>query len=109
MNLMPTRIEPYQPDAPVCTNLLLEWNNGESFALPYFEIRFQCPCANCVDEKTGKRVLRRESVRPDVRPTGVQLIGRYAVQITWSDQHATGMYHYDRLHELCLQHGKKLN
>ncbi len=109
MNLTPTRIEPYSEPGSEPLQLLLEWNNGERFAVPYFEIRFQCPCANCVDEKTGKRVLRRESVRPDIRPTAVQLIGRYAVQITWSDQHATGMFHYDRLHELCLQHGRKLS
>jgi DUF971 family protein len=28
-------------------------------------------------------------------------VGRYALQFTWNDGHATGIYHYDRLYELC--------
>ena len=104
MNLTPTRIDPYSP-----TQMLVTWSSGETFSLPYIEIRFQCPCAVCVDEHTGKRVLKREQIPADIRPTGVQLVGRYAVQITWSDGHSTGMYHYDRLHEICKASGHPLD
>lgn len=69
--------------------------------MPYTELRFQCPCAACVDEHTGQRIIRRENVRPDVRVTGVQLIGRYAVQISFSDGHGSGIYPYDKLYPLC--------
>ena len=103
MNLVPTRIDKHGPG-----ELLVAWNTGESFTVPYLDIRFQCPCAVCVDEHTGQRVLKRESIPADIRPTAVQLVGRYAVQILWSDGHSTGMYHYDRLHDLCRLHGKPL-
>lgn len=102
-SLTPTRIEPR-----TSRDLLLVWNTGEQYSIPYFEIRFQCPCAVCVDEKTGQRVLHRDDLPEDVRPTSVQLIGRYAVQFTWTDNHATGMYHYDRLHDLCTRFGKRI-
>src|SRR4051812_19475423 len=92
----PTKIDPYSP-----TEILLGWTDGSEFTLPYAELRFFCPCAGCVDENTGQRTIQRASILPDVRPKGVQLVGRYAVQISWSDGHATGMYHFDRLRELC--------
>jgi DUF971 family protein len=39
---------------------------------------------------------------------GVNIVGRYAVQIDWSDGHSTGMYHFDRLRDLCESQGQKL-
>jgi DUF971 family protein len=78
----------------------LEFDSGESCTLPCLELRFQCPCAACVDEITGKRTLKRETLRPDVRPVRIQPVGRYGIHIEWNDGHRTGMYHFDRLHEL---------
>lgn len=100
----PTRIEPLSS-----SEMLLAWNTGESFAVPYFELRFQCPCASCVDEHTGRRTLKRESVQAAVRVTGAQLVGRYAVQLSFSDGHGTGLFHFDKLLELCQAQGKKIS
>lgn len=82
------------------SEVLLEFHSGESGTLSCLELRFQCPCAACVDEITGKRTLRRETLRPDVRPVKIEPVGRYGIHIEWSDGHRTGMYHFDRLHEL---------
>jgi len=103
MNATPTQIESYNS-----TEMLLAWNSGERYAVPYFEIRFQCPCASCVDEHTGQRVLKREQIQKEIRPLGVQLIGKYAIQINWSDSHSTGMYHFDKLLELCKKYGRMI-
>ncbi len=104
MHLLPTQVEPLSP-----IEIFIAWNNGEKYSLPYKEIRYHCPCAGCVDENTGQRTLERSSIRPDIRATQVQLVGRYALQMTWSDGHDTGMYHYDRLYELCQKQGKHLS
>lgn len=104
MALTPIQIEPYSP-----SEMFMGWNTGEKFAVPYVELRFYCPCAGCIDEHTGQRTLKRTSIRPDIRPIQVQPIGRYAIQIIWSDGHDTGMYHYDRLFELCQKQGKRLS
>ena len=101
----PTRIE---PDPARQGSMVIAWNTGECFSVPYFELRFECPCAVCVDEKTGRRILKREQVAIDVKPRGAEVVGRYALQIRWSDQHSTGMYHFDRLFELCQASGSRL-
>ncbi len=100
----PTQV---QPDPSTPGRLLLKWNSEETFSLSYFELRFACPCAVCVDEKTGRRILTRDQVHPDVRPLAVDPIGRYALQFRWSDSHSTGMYHFDRLYELCAEVGER--
>jgi DUF971 family protein len=102
--IVPTRIDQHSR-----TEMLLSWNTGDAFSVPYVELRLYCPCANCVDEHTGERTIQRSAIDPSIRPTGVQLIGRYAIQINWNDGHSTGMYHYDRLFELCKKQGRKLN
>lgn len=99
----PCRVESHSP-----TEMLLEWTNGARYAVPYFELRYYCPCANCVDEHTGVRTLKRENVKADVRPTGVNAVGRYAIQMNWSDRHSTGMYPFDLLYSICLEKGLPL-
>ena len=79
----------------------LAFEDGKRFVMPYLDLRFECPCATCVDEITGKRTLKRESLKPDVKPMVIQPVGRYAVHIEWSDGHRTGMYHFDRLYQWC--------
>jgi DUF971 family protein len=98
----PLKIEPKSP-----LEILIEWSNGEAYFVPYFELRFQCPCAGCVDELTGKRTLRREQLTADVKPTDVVPVGRYAIQIAWSDRHRTGIYPFDTLYSICTQFGMR--
>lgn len=101
--LIPREVEPYGQ-----SELKLSWSSGEAYAVPYRELRFLCPCAVCVDERTGERVIRKEDVDEGVRPKGVVPVGRYALQISWSDGHSTGIYPFERLHQICLKIGKKI-
>ena len=103
VNLIPTHIEPHNDH-----EMKIAWNAGDSYALSYEEMRFQCPCAGCVDEHTGKRTLKREAIRKDIKPKGVELIGRYAISVAWNDNHSSGMLNFDRLRSLCEEHGKLL-
>ena len=102
----PTRIEKLNS-----TEMRLDWpsHSGHlSFALAFAELRYECPCASCVDEHSGKRVIQKTSIKPDIAPKGVEVIGRYALKIDWNDGHSTGMYHFDRLWELCESSGRAL-
>src|SRR4051812_14050131 len=98
--IFPTRL-----DSVDGARMLLSWNNGEVYTIAFSELRFECPCAACVDEHSGQRILKREDVAADVRPKEVSLVGRYAVHISWSDHHSTGIYHFDRLYDLCRRSG----
>jgi len=100
---IPVKIEPIG-----AYELFLEWNTGEKYSIPYLELRFHCPCAGCVDEMTGQRTLKKESLPQDVRVTGASVVGRYAIHLNWSDGHSTGMYGFDRLMELCQKVGRSL-
>ncbi len=79
------------------------WSDGVSSLTTFKDLRYQCPCAVCVDENTGHRKITREQVREDVHPTKVQTVGNYAVQVHWSDGHDTGLYGFDYLRRLLVK------
>jgi DUF971 family protein len=49
---------------------------------------------------TGVRTLEPDAVDPDVYPTAIHYVGRYALQPVWSDGHSTGLYTFEYLREL---------
>jgi ATP-binding protein involved in chromosome partitioning len=55
-------------------------------------LRLACPCAQCVEEMTGRPLLDPATVPLDVRPVHLALIGTYGIRIDWSDGHNTGIY-----------------
>lgn len=77
------------------------WQDGHVSVYPARQLRLACPCAGCVDEITGEIRLVETSIPQNVHPVKIDLIGRYAVSITWSDGHNTGIYAFDRLRRLC--------
>lgn len=77
----------------------LVWQDGRVTRIAAFDLRAGCPCAGCVDEMTGVRTLKRENVDPGVMATTCGRVGRYALQIQWSDGHNTGIYTYERLRD----------
>lgn len=85
----------------------IRWKSGEDAVYPARFLRGQCPCATCVDEMTGKRIVTESLLPILVYPTKVEPVGRYAIQIFWSDGHSTGIYTWERLHEMMqkLQRG----
>jgi DUF971 family protein len=82
--------------------LLVDWNGQGHVALfGARSLRLACPCAECVEEMTGRPLLDPARVPDDVRPISVSLVGAYGLQIRWSDGHGTGIYTYDRLQAAC--------
>jgi ATP-binding protein involved in chromosome partitioning len=79
--------------------LILRWANRKT-RLDFRKARLACPCAECVDENTGRVKLEEHLVPKDVRPFRFHPVGRYGLQIAWSDGHSTGIYTYRHLSEL---------
>jgi DUF971 family protein len=79
--------------------LRLVWQDGTERTFAAFDLRVACPCAECVDELSGRRTLDPGKVDPEVRALEVGRVGRYALQIRWSDGHQTGIYAYEKLFE----------
>jgi ATP-binding protein involved in chromosome partitioning len=91
----PTKIEQRGP-----RTLGIDWADGAASALDVRELRLACGCAQCVDEWTGAERLDESAVPLDVHPLKISGVGRYAIQIEWSDGHASGIYPFRRLRQL---------
>jgi DUF971 family protein len=64
------------------------------------ELRRACPCAQCVNEWTGQRMLKPEAVSDDLTIANISVVGRYALNFIWSDGHDTGIYSFRYLRDL---------
>jgi ATP-binding protein involved in chromosome partitioning len=91
----PTKIEQRGP-----RTLGIAWADGAESLLDVRELRLACGCAQCVDEWTGAERLDASAVPADVHPVKISGVGRYAIQIEWSDGHASGIYPFRRLRAL---------
>ena len=81
-------------------SLAITWRDGHESLYAVRDLRLACGCARCVDEWSGEERLEPGSVPDDVHPLEIQPVGRYAIQIRWSDGHDTGLYPFRRLREL---------
>jgi ATP-binding protein involved in chromosome partitioning len=77
------------------------WKDGHESIYTGYALRAGCRCAVCVDEMSGNKRLREESISRDVRPLSIDPVGRYAIRFQWSDGHSTGIYPFELLRELC--------
>ncbi len=94
--------EPDPPEAIDVTaagEIRLAWPGGREVAIPAVRLRDLCPCAGCVEEGTGRKILDPATIPADIRPVKIEPVGNYAVQITWSDGHSTGIYSWRTLRE----------
>lgn len=73
------------------------WKDGVHTVYDYWELRTSCPCASCVDEFTGEKILDDSTVEKNVHPVESAYIGNYALEILWSDGHDTGIYTFRKL------------
>ncbi|HUO58474.1 MAG TPA: P-loop NTPase [bacterium] len=78
----------------------ITWEDDKVMRYPNRYLRSMCPCAQCVDELTGQRIIKIDSIDPEVRIVGVAPVGRYALHFQWSDGHGTGLYSFDTLRQL---------
>jgi len=82
----------------------IEWSDGHSSSYPYGYLRSKCPCATC--SELGPPPEKPVSPLPilgqkPLKPERAELVGRYALQIFWSDGHSSGIYSFDYLRGLC--------
>ena len=79
----------------------IEWEDGHPSVYQPHRLRLACPCAGCVNEMTGQKMLTEAMVPDGIYPTAIHYVGRYALQFIWSDGHQTGIYPFDLLRSLC--------
>jgi Mrp family chromosome partitioning ATPase/DUF971 family protein len=74
--------------------VVLVFNDGRELSAKAFDLRAKCQCALCVSEVTGQQLVDIKKIPADINPEEILPLGNYAVGITWSDGHSSGIYPY---------------
>ncbi len=93
-------IEPTQIIEESDREISVNWSDGNESKYTAAQLRRACPCAGCVNEWTGEKTLRDESVPDDLSFSHITIVGRYALNFHFSDGHETGIYSFAYLRKL---------
>jgi DUF971 family protein len=93
-------LEPTQIIEESDSAITIVWSDGTEKTYDAPGLRRACPCASCVNEWTGAKMLKDESVSDDLKINDFALVGRYALNFRFSDGHETGIYSFQYLNNL---------
>jgi DUF971 family protein len=88
------------------------WSDGHISHFDFAYLRENCPCATCNEERIKKDSLAETSpafasspvlpmFKPKPRAQSATPVGQYAIQLSFSDGHSTGIYSYEHLRTIC--------
>ena len=115
---MPTPLDPRKKPTSVKihvsngTGVDVTWADGHASHYEFAYLRDECPCATCNDAREKKASLGEMTssfktstalpmFKPKPRAQAATVVGNYAVQISFTDGHSTGIYSYDHLRNIC--------
>ncbi|MGA7839616.1 MAG: DUF971 domain-containing protein [Candidatus Acidiferrales bacterium] len=86
----------------------ITWSDQHTSRYDFPYLRDHCPCALCNDERekkskggaSGSSALL-PMYKPRVTAKSANAVGNYALQIQFSDSHATGIFSFEHLREIC--------
>ena len=78
----------------------IKWSDDAETEYSAAQLRSSCPCATCVNEWTGEKILRNENVPDDLTFDHISIVGRYALNFQFSDGHDTGIFSFAYLRGL---------
>jgi DUF971 family protein len=93
-------IEPVKITEESENELRIAWSDSTESVYTARELRVNCPCAGCIDEWTGKKLLMDEKIPADISFANISLVGRYALSFDFSDGHDTGIFSFDLLRKI---------
>lgn len=99
--------------------LEIDFQDGRKCVYSIEYLRQMCPCASCkavrsgtgqADEPVAPKPKRSLTILPGnyaqkLTAESAELVGNYALRIDWSDQHASGIYSFVYLREICPAEG----
>jgi len=78
--------------------LEISFDDGRRFEIPYEMLRVYSPSAEVRGHGPGQEVL--QTGKKNVEVSGVEPVGTYGIQPTFSDGHNTGIYSWEYLYDL---------
>ena len=85
-------------------SLKIKWDDESATELDLKYLRDECPCASCKGETILLKTYRPP--KPSVITSemyeikNIEVVGDYAIQISWKDGHNTGIYSWEYLQKL---------
>jgi DUF971 family protein len=86
--------------------LIITWGDQHESRYPFDGLRAICPCVECrgghshMGGPPDPRVVR-DTPESELSLEDVHAVGAYAIQLSWSDGHSTGIYSWEFLRAAC--------
>jgi DUF971 family protein len=93
-------VEPVQIVEESDSAVSIKWSDGRESLYNAADLRRSCPCAGCINEWTGEKMLDTASVPADLSFRHISIVGRYALNFHFSDGHDTGIFSFAYLRGL---------
>ncbi len=93
-------IEPTQIIEESDSEVSIRWSDDSETRYSAPQLRRACPCATCVNEWTGEKILDEGKIGDDLTFSTISIVGRYALNFIFSDGHDTGIFSFKYLREL---------
>lgn len=82
------------------SEISIVWSDEKETKYKAAALRRACPCASCVNEWTGEKMLKPETIPDNLIFKKIGIVGRYALNFNFSDNHDTGIFSFKYLREL---------
>jgi DUF971 family protein len=102
MSIWPTTIKKIDSGK----NLLIKFENNDEFMVSAELLRVECPSADVQGHGGPKIIVRNKG---NVVINSIEQIGNYAIRIIFSDDHSSGLFSWDLLHDYGKNHDLYLN
>lgn len=93
-------IEPVEIIEESDREISIRWSDDSTSSFSAAQLRRSCPCAGCINEWTGEKMLDEADIPDDISISTVSIVGRYALNFHFSDAHDTGIFSFRYLHDL---------
>ncbi len=84
-------------------DMVLTYDDDSEFTVTYDDLRYACPCAKCSpmrNEDDTSRTLRRQIEALPAEKPSVRTVGKYALAFDWQQGCSSGIYRFERIHDL---------
>ncbi len=81
----------------------VEWPDGHKSIFEISYLRRRCPCVVCKNatERSPDGGVMLSPPKIPLQLTRAEPVGHYAIQLSFNDQHDTGIYSFDHLRKIC--------
>lgn len=82
------------------SKISIVWSDDVETNYDASQLRRACPCAGCINEWTGEKMLDASKIPDDLSFKHISIVGRYALNFHFSDGHDTGIFSFKFLRDL---------